>query len=89
MAKFNTGLVKGYRELQDKQKNEQQREKVKKAINKFAFSPISNVIRKIATILLLLLATVGLLALLHPETRTALINILNMYFVQIKNLLNL
>lgn len=87
MAKFKTGLVKGYREEQEKERAEQAQQKAKKVAYKIAVSPFSGLVRKAATIILLILATIGLLALLHPETRSTIIGILKTYFEQIKTLL--
>lgn len=89
MKKFETGLVKGIQEAETKKRNEQNKETIKKVVVKGTLSPVAFVIRKAATIILLILAAIGLLALIYPQTRTAMQEILQDQFEQIKNLLNL
>lgn len=87
--KFKTGLVKGIQEEESKARSEQNKETIKKVIIKGTLSPFGYVIRKTATIILLILAAIGLLALIYPQTRTAMYEILCDQFNQIKELLNL
>ena len=89
MRKFETGLVKGIHKEEAKQRTEHNKETIKKVVVKGTLSPVAFVIRKAATIILLILAAIGLLALIYPQTRTAMQEILQDQFEQIKNLLNL
>lgn len=87
MKKFETGLVKGRQQEAAKKRSEKNKERIKEFAVKTAISPISFVIRKTATIVLLILAAVGLLAIIYPQTRSAMQDILREQWEQIKNLL--
>lgn len=89
MNKFNSGLVKELREKEAKERAETNKTKIKKAVVKGTVLPISSFVRKTATIILLILATIGLLALIYPNTREAMIDIIRDQWEQIKTLLNL
>lgn len=89
MSKFKNGLIKGQREEEAQKRNEENKEKIKKAVVKGTVSPLGLIIRKIATIILLVLATIGLLALIYPTTRAEMLNILREQWQQILSLLNL
>lgn len=89
MNKFNSGLVKGLREQEAKERAKTNKRKFKKAVVKGTVSPISFFVRKTATIILLILATIGLLALIYPNTREAMFDIVRDQWEQIKTLLNL
>lgn len=89
MRKFETGLVKGIQEGETKARSEHNKETIKKVVIKGTLSPMGFVVRKVATIILLILAAIGLLALIYPQTRTAMQEILSDQFNQIKELLNL
>lgn len=89
MRKFETGLVKGIQEEETKARSEHNKETIKKVVIKGTLSPMGFVVRKVATIILLILAAIGLLALIYPQTRTAMQEILSDQFNQIKELLNL
>lgn len=88
MAKFNSGLVKGLKDEKNREKTEKNKRKIKNAVVKGTISPISFIIRKIATIILLILATIGLLAVIYPQTRSAMQEIITEQFNQIISLLN-
>lgn len=87
MAKFNHVLVTGYRQQQE-YKKKQLELKVKHHIDdpdvvvveknnmaKFTIKTLISVLRTTANILLVLLAIIGVLALIYPETRAGLLEI--------------
>ena len=87
MAKFNHVLVTGYRQQQE-HKKKQLELKVKHHIDdpdvviveknnmaKFTIKTLISVLRTTANILLVLLAIIGVLALIYPETRAGLLEI--------------
>lgn len=88
MAKFNNGLVKGLKDEKKREKTEKNKQKIKNAVVKGTISPISFIIRKLATIILLILATIGLLTVIYPQTRSAMQEIITEQFNQIISLLN-
>ena len=88
MAKFSNGLVKGLKDEKNREKTEKNKQKIKNAVVKGTISPISFIIRKIATIILLILATIGLLTVIYPQTRSDMQDIITEQFNQIISLLN-
>ena len=89
MKKFETGLVKGIQEEETKRRSEHNKEIIKKVIVKGTLSPAEYILRKTATIILLILAAIGLLAIIYPQTRTAMQDIIITQIEQIKNLLGI
>lgn len=89
MAKFNYGLVKEIKAEENRKRTKDKKEKIKRVVVNGTLSPISFIIRKIATIILLILAAIGLLALIYPQTRTAMHSIIVEQWQQIKTLLNM
>lgn len=87
--KFNSGLIKGQREEEARIRVDENKTKIKRAIVKGTISPVSFIIRKLATIILLILATIGLLALIYPTTRSEIYNIIQEQINQILILLGM
>lgn len=88
MNKFTSGLVKELRDNEAKERSKKNKVKFKKIVTNITFSPITFFVRKIATILLLILAAIGLLALIYPTTRNEMWDILNNEFQHIYQLIN-
>ena len=59
MAKFNYGLVKEIKAEENRKRTKDKKEKIKRVVVNGTLSPISFIIRKIATIILLILAAIG------------------------------
>ena len=87
MAKFNNVLVTGYRQQQEQEKKQNELKSKhhiddpnvvvveKNNMAKFTIKTLISVLRTTANILLVLLAIIGVLALIYPETRAGLLEI--------------
>lgn len=86
MAKFNNVLVTGYRQQQEQEKKQNELKSKhhiddpnvvveKSNMAKFTVKTVTTALRTVANILLVLLAIIGILALIYPETRTGLLEI--------------
>lgn len=87
-SKYSIGLVKGIREEERQNKINHRKDMANHFFFNIVSNPIVGIIRTLATILLLILATVGLLSLLYPETRHTIYGILHDYYNQILSLLS-
>ncbi len=86
-SKYSIGLIKGLREEERLNKINQRKAVANRLFFNVVSNPIGGIVRTIATILLLTLATIGLLALLYPETRHTIYGILCDYYDQVISLL--
>lgn len=86
-SKYSIGLVKGIRETERQEKINQRKNTANRLFFNVVSNPIGGLIRTIATIILLILATIGLLSLIYPETRRTIYGILQDYYNEILSLL--
>lgn len=99
--KFKRGLL---REIREEKEQEQQQKELQQKYNlneknimiveknntiKFLLTTFFRLIKCLATIILLVLSSIGLLSLIYPEIRSPLLNVLNDLFQQLKSLLPL
>lgn len=99
MGKFQSSLVK---EIESQREFDSQQSKLKEKHNiadehivvvekdnmsKFMVRTVGNLVRLAATVVLLVLATIGLLTLVYPELRTPFIDVMQSLMQQFRGLL--